>query len=159
MTQPIPAGREGVIPHLVCSSCAEAIEFYKKAFGAVEVARVPAPGGHKIMHAAIQIGNSTIFMVDDMPEFCGGKSSTPIALTGTPVTLHRYVPDCDAAVERAKSAGATVEMPPQDMFWGDRYAMIVDPFGHKWSLATHQRDMTPEQMGAAMKEAFAQAGH
>jgi uncharacterized glyoxalase superfamily protein PhnB len=77
-------------------------------------------------------------------------------LGGTPVTIHRYVKDCDAAVAQAEKAGATVKMPPMDMFWGDRYAVVVDPFGHQWSLATHQRDLTPEQMMQAMNEAFAQ---
>ena len=155
MTQPIPAGLEHLIPHLVCSPCAEAIEFYKQAFGAEEVARMPSPDG-RIMHAEIKIGGNMVFLVDDFPEYCGGKSSTPKALTGTPVTIHRYVENCDAAIERAQKAGATVQMPPMDMFWGDRYGVIVDPFGHKWSLATHLKDMTPDETQAAMKQAFAQ---
>ena len=155
-TQPIPSGRENLIPHLVCERCSEAIAFYKKAFGAEEIGRVPAPDGKRIMHAAIKIGNSVVFLVDDFPEFCGGKASNPKALKGTPVSLHHYVENCDAAVKRAQDAGATVEMPPADMFWGDRYAMVVDPFGHKWTFATHIQDLTPDQMQAAMKEAFSQ---
>jgi PhnB protein len=157
MTAPIPPGHEGLIPHLVCDPCAKAIEFYKKAFGAEEVSRAPAPGGQKIMHAALRIGGRLLFLVDDFPEFCGGKSESPKALGGTPITIHRFVPDVDAAMERAVKAGATVKMPAQDMFWGDRYGVVVDPFGHQWSLATHVRDLTPEEMMKGMEEAFAHA--
>lgn len=155
-TQPVPPGMESLIPHLVCERAADAIEFYKKAFGAEELNRMPAPDGQRIMHAAIRIGTSHVFLVDDFPEFCGGKSESPKALQGSPVTIHHYVPDCDAAIKRAEEAGATVIMPAMDMFWGDRYGVVVDPFGHKWSFATHQRDLTPEQMVAGMNEAFAQ---
>lgn len=155
MPAAIPAGREGLIPHLVCSPCAEAIEFYKKAFGAEEMDRAPAPDG-RIMHAALRIGSAPVFLVDDFPEYCGGKAQNPNALGGTPVTIHRYVPNCDAAIERAQKAGATVKMPPADMFWGDRYGVVVDPFGHSWSFATHLRDLTPEEIAQAMEAAFAQ---
>ncbi|HEY2250309.1 MAG TPA: VOC family protein [Planctomycetaceae bacterium] len=151
---PIPAGHENLIPHLVCSPCTEAIEFYKKAFGAEEVSRIPAPDGHRIMHAQIRIGKNFVYLVDDFPEFCGGKSGTATALKGTPVTIHRYVENCDATIKRAQDAGATVKMPATDMFWGDRYGVITDPFGHQWSIATHLKDLTPEQMQAGMKEAF-----
>jgi PhnB protein len=154
--QPIPSGHENLIPHLVCSPASEAIEFYKKAFGAEEVHRVPAPDGHRIMHAAIRIGKSFVFLVDDFPEFCGGKSSSAIALKGTPVTIHHYVENCDAAIKRAQNAGATVSMPAADMFWGDRYGVVTDPYGHKWSFATHIKDLTPAEMQAGMKDAFAQ---
>jgi uncharacterized glyoxalase superfamily protein PhnB len=154
--QPIPPGHEGLIPHLVCERCSDAIEFYKKAFGAEEIQRVPAPDGRRIMHAAIRIGNSFVFLVDDFPEFCGGKSETALALKGTPVTIHRYVANCDAAIKRALDAGAKILMPAQDMFWGDRYGVVTDPYGHKWSFATHVKDVAPGQMQAAMKEAFAQ---
>lgn len=157
-TQPIPAGHEHLIPHLVFDSCSDAIEFYKKAFGAEEVSRVPAPDGKRMMHAEIRIGNSFLFMADDFPEYCGGNASSPTALKGTPVTIHRYVPDCDAAIRRAVDAGATLLMPAADMFWGDRYGAITDPFGHKWSLATHIKDLTPEEVQAGMEEAFAQGG-
>src|SRR4051812_10761849 len=109
-SQAIPAGMEHLIPHLVCSPCTDAIEFYKKAFGAEEVARMPAPDGRRIMHAELRIGKSMVFLVDDFPEFCGGKSATPIALKGTPVSLHHYVENCDAAIKRAQDAGAKVEM-------------------------------------------------
>ena len=148
MVQKIPPEHSGLIPHLVCDPCADAIEFYKKAFGAEEVRRMPGPDG-RIMHAELRIGGKPLFLVDDFPEYCGGKSQSPKALGATPVTIHRFVEDCDAAIQRAVDAGATVKMPPADMFWGDRYGVITDPFGHSWSIATHQRDMTPEQM---MKE-------
>ncbi|MFO0945149.1 MAG: VOC family protein [Planctomycetota bacterium] len=157
MTQPIPKGRDRVIPHLVCSPCAEAIKFYEKAFGAKEVGCVTSPDGQRIMHAEIQIGESVLFLVDDFPEYCGGKSQTPLALGGTPVTIHRYVENCDAAIDRAVKAGATIQMPPGDMFWGDRYGVVVDPYGHSWSIATHVKDLTPEEMEKGMAEAFAQA--
>jgi uncharacterized glyoxalase superfamily protein PhnB len=155
MTQKIPQGREGLIPHLVCSPCAEAIEFYKRAFGATEIARMPGPDG-RLMHAEINLGGRVLFLVDDFPEYCGGKSQTATALGGTPVTIHRYVEDCDAAIQRAEKAGATVTMPAQDMFWGDRYGQVTDPYGHNWSLATHVRDLTPEQMAEGMQAAFSQ---
>lgn len=157
MTNPIPAGHDGLIPHLKCDPCAEAIEFYKKAFGAEEVHRMPAPDGKRIMHAEILIDGRPVFLADDFPEHCGGKASSPQALGGTPVTIHRYVKDCDAAIQQAERAGATVKMPAQDMFWGDRYGVVADPFGHIWSLATHVSDLTPEEMGKAAQEAFAEA--
>lgn len=140
----------------MCDPCADAIEFYKKAFGAQELNRAPAPDGRRIMHAAMRIGGGIVFLVDDFPEFCGGKAASPRALNGTPVTIHRYVEDCDAAIKRAADAGATVQMPPDDMFWGDRYGVVTDPFGHSWSFATHVKDLTPAEMAAGMKEAFAQ---
>ena len=156
MSQAIPQGQEGLIPHLVCEGCAEAIEFYKKAFGAKEVNRMPAPDG-RIMHAEIRIDGRPVFLADDFPEYCDGKASSPQALGGTPVTIHRYVDNCDAAIDRAVDAGATVKMPAADMFWGDRYGVVTDPFGHVWSLATHQRDLTPQQIASGMQEAFAHA--
>src|SRR5258708_25904140 len=106
--QAIPPGHENLIPHLVCNSCSEAIEFYKKAFGAEEMRRMPAPDGRKIMHAAIRIGKSIVFLVDDFPEHCGGKSQSPPALQGTPVTIHPYVENCDAAIKPPQDAGRTV---------------------------------------------------
>lgn len=155
MTTPIPAGHEGLIPHLVCDPCTDAIEFYQEAFGAEVIARIPAPDGRKLMHAEVRIGGRPVFLADDFPEFCGGKSRSPKALGGTPVTIHQYVKDVDAAIGRAEKAGATIKMPPQDMFWGDRYGVVVDPFGHSWSLATHISDPTPEEMSEAMQAASA----
>jgi uncharacterized glyoxalase superfamily protein PhnB len=147
---PIPPGHEHLIPHLTCDPCSEAIAFYKKAFGAEEVHRMPAPDGHRVMHAALRIGKSVLFVADDFPEYCGGKAQSPQALAGTPVTIHHYVENCDAAVKRAQDAGATVLLPAQDMFWGDRYGVVQDPFGHKWSFSTRQKNLTPEEMRAAM---------
>lgn len=153
--QPIPPGHENLIPILVCDPAAEAIEFYKKAFGAVEIHRLPAPDGKRILHAALRIGSSFFFLGDDFPEFCGGKSQSPKGLKGTPVTMHHYVENCDAAIKRAQDAGATVLLAAQDMFWGDRFGVIIDPFGHKWSFGTRLKDLTPAEMQAAMKNACA----
>lgn len=155
-TQPIPPGHENLIPHLVCDPCGQAIEFYKKAFGAEEVQRMVEPGGRRIMHAALRIGNNFVFVNDDFPEFANGKSSSPKALGGTPATFHRYVVDCDAAIKRALDAGAKVMMPAADMFWGDRYGIVTDPFGHNWAFATHIKDLAQAEIEAGMKEAFAQ---
>lgn len=152
---PIPAGSEGIIPHLVVSDAAAAIEFYADAFGAVEVSRVPGPGG-KLIHAAVSFDGALLYLADDFPEMTG-HSSTPASLGGISVALHRFVADVDAEVERAVAAGATLKMPPMDMFWGDRYAQVVDPFGHEWPLATHVRDVTPEEALQAMIEMGEQA--
>jgi PhnB protein len=156
MTKPIPDGKDGLIPHLVCSPCAKALDFYKKAFGAEEVQRMPGPDG-RLMHAAIRIDGKFLFLADDFPEYCGGKAKNPNALGGSPVTIHRYVKDCDAAIDRAVKAGATTVMPAADMFWGDRYGMIQDPFGHSWAFATHIKDLSPQEMAKAGQEAFAHA--
>ena len=144
--KPVPDGMRTITPHLVCDGAAQAIDFYVKAFGAVELSRLPGPGG-KLMHAMVRIGDSMLMLVDEFPEM-GAKG--PKALDGSPVTIHLYVEDVDAAFARAVAAGATVRMPLADMFWGDRYGQVQDPFGHLWSMATHQRDMTPEQMAAEM---------
>ncbi|MGV3575607.1 MAG: VOC family protein, partial [Devosia sp.] len=98
-------------------------------FGATEIGCMPSPDG-RLMHAEVQIGSSIVFLVDDFPEYCGGKSESPLALNGTSVTLHHYVEDCDAAIRRAEDAGAKVLMPAADMFWGDRYGVVIDPYGH-----------------------------
>jgi uncharacterized glyoxalase superfamily protein PhnB len=135
-------------PHIICAGAAKAIDFYKAAFGAVEKARLPGPDG-RLMHAAVQIGDSTLMLVDEMPEF-GAKS--PKALNGSPVTLHLYVADADATMAQAVAAGAKVTMPVAEQFWGDRYGQLEDPFGHKWSVATHVRDVTPEEMKKAMQQ-------
>ena len=153
--KPIPEGCEGNIPHLVVQGGSKAIDFYKKAFGAEEVMRMPSPDG-RLMHGEVRIGSSLVYVCDDFPEFCGGKSRAAKALGGSPVTVHRYVTDVDAAIKRAADAGATVTMPPQDMFWGDRYGTVEDPFGHSWSFATHKKDLTPEQIAKAQQEAFQQ---
>jgi len=142
----IPAGMHSVTPHLVCAGAAEAIEFYKRAFNAVETGRLPGPGG-KLVHAQIRIGDSAVMLVDEMPEH---GALGPKTLKSTPVTLHLYVEDADAFFERALAAGATVRMPLTDMFWGDRYGQLEDPFGHRWAVATHIRDVSGEQMRQAM---------
>lgn len=144
---------KGLVPHLVVDGAAKALEFYAKAFGAEETCRMPSPDG-RLMHAEMTIGDQTIFLCDDFPEYCGGKSRTPTALGGSTVTIHRYVKDCDAAIAKAEKAGASVLMPAEDMFWGDRYGSVTDPFGHTWSFATHIKDMTPEEMAEAGKAAF-----
>jgi uncharacterized glyoxalase superfamily protein PhnB len=146
--KPIPEGMPSVTPHLVCAGAADAIEFYKKAFGAEERGRMAGPDG-RIMHAMLRIGDSPVMLVDEMPEW---GSLGPKALKGTPVTLHLYVEDADAFVGRAAKAGAKVTMPVAEQFWGDRYGKIEDPFGHHWSVATHVRDVTQEEMKQAMQK-------
>jgi uncharacterized glyoxalase superfamily protein PhnB len=143
-----PNGMHTITPHIVCADAAAAIAFYEKAFGATEMFRLPAPGG-KLVHASVRIGDSVIMMAEEFPEH-GSKG--PNALNGTPVTLHMYVDDADAAFKRAVDAGAKVKMPLQDMFWGDRYGVVIDPFGHQWSIATHVRDVSKEEMEAAVKK-------
>ncbi len=147
--KPIPEGMYSVTPHLVCAGAADAIEFYKKAFNAVEMGRLPGPDG-KLMHAQIRIGDSVVMLVDEFPEW---KSFGPKVLHGSPVTIHLYVEDVDTAFARAVAAGAKVTMPLDDMFWGDRYGRLEDPFGHQWSIATHVRDVSPEEMQQAMQKA------
>ena len=146
----IPEGMHTVTPHLTCAGAADAIEFYKKAFGAIEMARMPGPGG-KLMHAMVKIGDSPVMLVDEFPEWGG---TGPKTLKGTPVTIHLQVPDADSVFKSAVDAGATVKMPIADMFWGDRYGVVIDPFGHSWSIATHIKDMTPEEMTQAGKAAM-----
>jgi PhnB protein len=145
--KPIPQGMQSVTPHLICAGAADAIEFYKKAFGAVEAARLPGPGG-KLMHAMIRIGDSAVMLVDEMPEW---GALGPKSLKGSPVIIHLYVDNADATVERAVKAGAKVTMPLADQFWGDRYGKLEDPFGHHWSVATHIRDVSTEEMQRAMQ--------
>lgn len=144
----VPKDMHTVTPHLVCAGAADAIEFYKKAFGAVEEARLPGPQG-KIMHAMIRIEGSAVMLVDEMPEW---GALGPKSLKGSPVTIHLYVENVDAFFQRAVDAGAKVTMPVADMFWGDRYGKLEDPFGHHWSVATHIRDVTPEEARQAMQK-------
>ncbi len=159
--QPIPADRPFVVPYLTIGArvdgspggAADAIEWYTAAFGAQETNRQMAPGGDKVMHAELVVGDGLLFLADDFPEW-SGESSAPVALNGSTVTLHRYVVDCDATIAAAVELGAEVLMPPQDMFWGDRFGSIRDPFGHKWSIATHKRDVAPEEMEAAAAAMF-----
>ena len=148
MTKPIPEGFHTVTPSLVVSNAKEAIEFYKKAFDAKEIYQMPAPDG-KIMHAMIQIGDSFVMMSDEFPAM-GAKSPTSIG--GTAVTHHLYVEDADKTFNQAVEAGAKVTMPIMDAFWGDRFGTITDPYGHSWAIATHQKDLSPEEMKKAGEE-------
>lgn len=145
-TEPCPSfTMPTVTPHIVCDGASDAIDFYKRAFGAEELARVPGPGG-RLMHAMIVISGSPIMLADENREWgCQG----PKTLGGTPVTIHLQVPDADAVFDRAVQAGAKVAMPLADMFWGDRYGQVQDPWGHVWSVATHVRDVPPEELQAA----------
>ena len=136
MSQPDQESAYQISPHLIVDDASKAIEFYKKAFGAVELGRHAAQDGKRLMHASLRINNSLLMLCDDFPEMCGGKSRTPKALGGTPVTIHLQVPDVDALWKQALAAGAEVEFPLADQFWGDRYGIVRDPFGHSWSLGT-----------------------
>ncbi|CAM2959451.1 hypothetical protein BST27_10865 [Mycobacterium intermedium] len=136
-------------PHLVVDNAAAAIDFYVKAFGGEELGRVPRPDG-KLIHAAVQINGFTVMLHDDFPEVTDGKSMTPKALGGTPVTIHLTVTDVDAKFQRALDAGATVVMPLDDQMWGDRYGVLEDPFGHHWSLGQPVREVSMEELQRAM---------
>lgn len=153
----IPPGHEGIIPHLVVDGAGEAIDFYREAFGAEEVARHYAPDGERLMHGEIRVGGAIVYLVDDFPEYSGGTERNPKATGTSSVTIHRFVEDVDAAVERAREAGAEVTMEPEDMFWGDRYGVVTDPFGHVWSFASHLRDVPEDELQAAAEEAFARS--
>lgn len=142
----IPDGMHTLTPHLICAGAADAIEFYKKAFGATELNRLPGPDG-KLMHASVRIGDSVLMLLDEFPQW---GSLGPKALKGSPVVLHLYVEDVDAVVAQAVAAGAKLTLPVAEMFWGDRYGQVEDPFGHKWSVATHTRDLSPEEIQAGM---------
>lgn len=144
---PVPDWMHSVTPHIICDGAADAIEFYKKAFQAEEMMRLPTPDG-KLMHAAIRIGNSTIMLADEYAE-C--NSFGPKTLKGTPVVLHLQVENADEVFARAAEAGAKVVMSVQEMFWGDRYGQVEDPFGHRWSIATHVRDVSMEELQEASK--------
>lgn len=153
--KPIPEGFHTITPHLVVRGAAEAIEFYTRAFGAQELARSPGPDGKRLMHAEIKIGDSRLMLVDEYPEY-GSKS--PQGLGGSPVTIHLYVEDVDAVFDRAVKAGCKVQMALMDAFWGDRYGQLTDPYGHKWSLATHKEDLTREEMAKRAQAFFSSVG-
>jgi uncharacterized glyoxalase superfamily protein PhnB len=143
----VPDGMHTVTPHLICAGAADAIEFYKAAFNATEISRLPGPNG-RLMHASIRIGDSMVMLVDEMPEH---GALGPKSLKGSSVAIHLYVDDVDAAAAQAVRAGAKSTMPVTDMFWGDRYGQFEDPFGHRWSIATHVRDVAPADMAKAMQ--------
>jgi len=146
-----PDGFHSATPSLVVNNAKEAIEFYKKAFDATEIYQFPTPDG-KIMHAMIQIGDSFIMMSDEFPAM---GSRSPTAIGGTPVMIYLYVEDADKIFNQAVEAGAKVTMPIMDAFWGDRFGSVIDPYGHAWSIATHQMDMSPEGLRKAGDEFFA----
>jgi uncharacterized glyoxalase superfamily protein PhnB len=150
----VPDGFHTITPHLVVRDATAAIDFYKKAFGAVEMGIHRGPDG-KVMHAMVQIGDSRVFLNDEYPNM---GALSPQALNGTPVTLALYVEDVDALAAQAVKAGARVVMAVADQFWGDRYGIFADPFGHQWSISSHVRDISPEQMKQASEAAFAGAG-
>ncbi len=151
--KPVPPGFHTITPTLTMRDADKAIEFYKRAFGAEERMRFPGPDGKSIMHAELKIGDSLIFLSEEHPEMgCRG----PQSLGGTPVGLYLCVEDADRAFNRAVSAGARADMPVADMFWGDRCGQLTDPFGHKWSLATHKEDLSQEEIRKRAVDFFAQ---
>ncbi|WP_165071411.1 VOC family protein [Paludisphaera rhizosphaerae] len=157
MAEAQKCGLPTITPHLVVKGGAEAIEFYKKAFGAVERMRMPWPGPdgvEKIGHAELEFGDSLVMLADEFPE----HGSIAPAAGGASVVIHLMTPDVDATYAKAVEAGATAVMPPADMFWGDRYGKLVDPFGHHWSVATHIEDVSPEEMKKRMDAMMASAG-
>jgi PhnB protein len=151
--QRVPEGFHCVTPHLTVRDAPAMIEFYKRAFGAVENRRAPGPDGKTIMHAEIQIGDSKVFLNDEFPDM---NALSPLSSNSTPVTLHLYVEDADKQFEQALGAGAEVVMPLDDAFWGDRYGIVKDPSGHQWSIGTHKEDLTPAQIEQRMAQAFCQ---
>jgi PhnB protein len=147
----IPEGYHTLSPLLVVRGAEQAIEFYKKAFGA-ELRGMSRGPGNKVIHAALKIGDSMLMLSDEFPEW---HSLGPQSFGGTGTTIHIYVEDADAFFARALAAGATPTMPMMDAFWGDRYGKLADPFGHAWSVATHVKDLTPEEMERAVQQACA----
>jgi PhnB protein len=154
MTQPNLDNPPPLVPHLVVDGAADAIDFYARAFGAEELTRQATPDGKKLIHAALRLNGSMLLLCDDFPEMRGGMRGSPAALGGSPVTLHLDVPDVDAAFARALAAGAQVRMPLADMFWGDRYGKLRDPFGHEWSLATRKHAVTQADRDASTERHF-----
>jgi PhnB protein len=150
--KPIPEGYHSLTPSLAVDDAAQAIEFYKQAFGATERGRMPAPDG-RIAHAELQIGNSLLTLADTFDQ---SAYRPPNEVGGTTVSVLLYVEDVDAVVDHAVEAGASVTMPVDDMFWGDRYGQITDPFGHVWQIATHKEDLTPEETMERAKAAMAE---
>jgi PhnB protein len=144
----IPDGYHTLTPYMTVRDAARAIEFYKQAFGAVEKGVMKGPDG-KVMHAELRIGDSLFMLADEFPQY---GSLSPLSTGGSGMGLHIYVEDVDSAFDRAVRAGAKTEMPVTDTFWGDRYGKLADPFGHKWSIATHKRDMSREEMDEEMKK-------
>jgi uncharacterized glyoxalase superfamily protein PhnB len=155
MANNIPEGFRSITPMLVLRDARKAVEFYKKALGAEELMVMPGPDGKGVMHAEIRIGNSIVMMGEECP---GAPCKSAETMGGSPVSFYLYVENVDEAFKVAIAAGAEVEMPVQEMFWGDRMGSVRDPFGYSWSLATHTRDLTPEEISKGAQEAFAQMG-
>ena len=153
-TKPIPEGYHTITPYLAVEDAAAAIEFYKRAFGATERSRMPGPNG-KIAHAEIEIGDSLIMTSDQFPQ---SSVKPPKEIGGATVSIFLYVEDVDSVVQDAVDAGATITMPVEDMFWGDRFGQVSDPFGHIWQVATHVEDVSPEDMEKRAQEAMASMG-
>ena len=149
--QPVPEGYHTITPYLAVKDAAEAIEYYKQAFGAKERVRMDAPDG-KIGHAELEIGDSLVMLSDPFPQ---SSTTPPKELGGTSASVFIYVEDVDAVVKKAVDAGATITTEITDQFWGDRFGSITDPFGHSWSIATHIEDVPPEEMEQRAKEAMA----
>jgi len=147
--QPVPAGHPAIVPHLVVRGAAEAIEFYIKAFGAVEVARMTMPDGQGVMHAEIRIGSARLFLCDETPVM--ERWVSPKSLNGTTIALNLWTDNADQVFARAVKAGARVVLPLADMFWGDRYGRLTDPFGHEWAIAQHVRDVSAQEMARSAK--------
>ena len=152
--QPIPEGYPRVIPYLCVDGAAAAIDFYGTVLGTVERMRMPSPGG-KIGHAELELGDSVIMLSDEAPEM---GAVSPKTVGGSPVTLSLYVEDVDDVVARAEQAGATVLRPVENQFYGDRSGQFEDPFGHRWNVATHVEDVSPEEMGRRAAEMMGGAG-
>lgn len=152
--KPVPDGYHTLTPFLTCRDAARAIEFYQQAFGAKVRGGVAKGPDGKVMHAELQFGDSVIMLSDEFPEF---GSLSPQSIGGSGIGLHIYLDGVDAAFDRAVKAGAKVDMPVMDQFWGDRYGKLTDPFGHKWSIATHVKDLSDDEMKKGMDEAMAKA--
>lgn len=152
MIKPIPEGFHSVTPIFVFKDSRQAIEFYKRAFGAKELFAMPGPDGKGVMHAEVQIGDSIIMMGDENPQQACKSAET---LGGSPISVYLYVENADAAFGRAIEAGATSQMPVADMFWGDRIGSVQDPFGYNWMIATHTKDLTQEEMAKGAQAACA----
>lgn len=153
--QSIPKGYHSVTPSLVVNDGARAIDFYKRAFGAQEKSRLDGPDG-KVVHAELKIGDSLIMLSDELPE---SGTRSPRTLRGSSVGIFLYVDNVDDVFRQAVSAGATAEAQPSDMFWGDRFGALTDPFGHHWSLATHKEDVSREEMAKRGKEFMSKMAH
>jgi PhnB protein len=155
--KPIPEGYHSLTPHIVVREAAKAIDFYKRAFGAEEFRRSPGPDGKSIMHAVLKIGDSFLILNDEFLDTpCPTRA--PQTVGGTATMLHLFVTDVDAVFNRAVADGAKALMPPMDMFWGDRYGQLVDPFGHAWSIATHKEDLTPQEVEQRAAAFFSKMG-